>query len=124
MNFNRHSLCEDLLFAIVLLLPRVCAAARYVESIASSPAFLRLDPKRCLSRPALGRRNGGPSEAAEGIAGTEPQRLARPAWLRGRSKVSGNREGAGAPAALDFELCRRSSFPFPQPACQPAERGR
>jgi len=32
MNFNRHSLCEDLLFAMVLLLPPVCAAARYVES--------------------------------------------------------------------------------------------
>ena len=32
MNFNRHSLCEDLLFAIVLALPPVCAAAGYVES--------------------------------------------------------------------------------------------
>ena len=32
MKFNRRSPCEDLLFAIVLLLPPVCAAARYVES--------------------------------------------------------------------------------------------
>ena len=100
MNFDRRSPCEDLLFLMVLLLPPVSAGACYVESDRQFAHILRLDPKRRLWQPALCPGNGGSSGAVKGMDGTEPERLARPARLRRRSKLSGRPRSARAVAAL------------------------
>ena len=54
MNFNRHSPCKDVLFAMVLLLPSVCAAAGYIESDArsygSATALTASQAQHCIQK--------------------------------------------------------------------------
>ena len=67
MNVSRHSLFDDLLFVMVLLLPPVFAGARYVESDPQLAHIFQVDPKLCPSPPALGAYALG-RDAGRGIA--------------------------------------------------------